>query len=1153
MEKKIDLWMHLHPTLKKLIMELKIAFFIIVVSVSNVLAIPAYSQVAKVSLDMENRSLEQVLDEIERQSEFYFIFNQKQIDVNRVVNIQAENKLITDILPELFKGTNINYVVFDRKILLTTDPLDKELMAIKLNDGLQQQKITGTVIDKTTGEALAGVNVWVQGTTVGGITDVNGKYSIAVANNNVSLEFSFIGYDKVTVPANGKSVIDVQLSNTSTLLNEVVVVGYGTQKKIDLTGSIASVSNKEIKSVTTMSLTDNMAGKLPGFRVMQRTSEPGEYNSDFDIRGWGSPLIIVDGIQRDNFAKIDPNEVDNITVLKDASAAIYGVKAANGVILITTKRGKEGTSEITYSGSYGWQNATKYVKPMNAAQFTESYNWAQVNSGIVPSYSQQQIDDYKSGKTPSANWYPELIRNNTPQQQHNLTISGGSQKVKYFGSMGYYDQDGLFKSGDLNYKRYNLRGSVDIQITDNLDAELVLAGVSDVKNSPSTAAWAIYKEIWMQVPTLTVYANNNPLYLQALSDGRNPYADAHSSISGYNDTWNKIFNGNFALNYKIPFVKGLKAHFLYAYDFNNNTNKAFSKRYPLYTYDAASDSYNASYINSPSTMTQAYTENSRTTLQTSLNYEKSIDKHHITGLLLFEDIKVANTNFSGSRQFTVDAVDQLYAGNSAQQFTSDPNGVYELANQGLVGRLNYDFGSKYLVEGSFRYDGSSKFPKGKRWGFFPSASVGWRISEENFIKNNFSFISNLKLRASWGQMGDDAASSFQFVPGYTYPTSQTFGGHPLSYMFGGNLTTGLGFIGMTNPNITWYKATTSNFGIDANLWGQKINFQFDVFRRKETGLLDTRLLSLPMSVGASLPQENLDGDLSRGFEVVLGTTQKVSDVLVSLSGQFSYTHTQWLHKEEAKAGNSYLNWRNSNSDRSNNIIWGYQLDGQFQSQDQINNAAIEDGQGNMYVKPGDLKYTDTNHDGIISDLDQVPIAKGTTAGNVVNTQSIPEVTYGLNLSFAWKGVDISALFQGATNFSVQLVEQLAGPYSWGRNGLAQFYDVWHQADNTDPNSAWIPGKYPPMRLSGTNPNGLQSPYYIKDATYFRLKSVEIGYTIPGKILKKVGIEKLRIYTNAYNLLTWSKIPFMDPEHPQDLYGYMYPITRNVNFGVNVTF
>ena len=1130
------------PIFYQFFRKMKLTILIVTVSILSCFSAETYSQNTKLTITENNSTLLNVLKAIEAQSEFKFFYNEK-VDVNKQVSVEVNQKSVTDILDKVLLNSSIKYKVLGRQIAL----YDKEEMEPFISEQ-QGKKVTGKVTDQS-GVPIPGATIIVKETTIGITSDNDGNFSLSLPVDANVLVFSFVGMKTQEVKVGKQKSFNIVLEQETIGLEEVVAVGYGTTKKVNLTGSIASVTNKDLKSSTTMSLKDNMAGKLPGLRVMQRSSEPGEYNSNFDIRGWGSPLIIVDGIQRDNFDKMDPNEIESVTVLKDASAAVYGVKAANGVILINTKKGKEGKSEITYNATYGMQNVTSFPKPMNAAEFAESYNWAQVNSGQVPTYSQQQIDDFKSGKSPSTNWWDVAMDKSAPQQTHNLTFSGGTDKVKYFTSLGYYDQQGLFKSGDLNYKRYNLRANITAQITNNLEAELIVGGISDEKKSPATWTGGVFKGIWMQIPVQPLYANNNPNYLQNLPDGNNPYAVTHSSIIGYNNTWNKTFQGSLALNYKIPFIEGLKARFLYGYDLNHYFNKTFNKQYALYDYDTATKTYNPSYNNSPSNLSEGYSESNRSTLQASLNYEKTIKgKHNIKGLLLYENLKIANDNFNGNRQFTVDAVDQLYAGNSKQQITSDPNNVYELDNQGIVGRLNYDYSSKYLFEFSFREDGSSKFPGGKRWGFFPALSLGWRLSEESFIKNNFSFISNLKLRGSWGQMGDDAASSFQFMQGYTYPTSQTLNGNPLGYMFGGNQVTGIGFIGMVNPNITWYKATTSNVGIDGTFWNGMLNFQFDAFKRERTGLLDTRLLSLPQTVGASLPQENLNGDLSHGFEIMVGTTQHFNDISFGISGQLSYTHTQWLHKEEATAGNSYLNWRNSNTDRSNNIIWGNKLDGQFQTQEQINNAPVEDGQGNRFVKPGDLKYTDINGDGVIDDWDVVPIAKGST-GN----QSIPEINYGLTLTFAWKHFDMSALFQGATNFSVQLNEQLTAPFPWGRNGLSQFYDIWHQADFKDPNSQWIPGTYAPARLSGVNPNGNQSPYYIKNASYLRFKSLEIGYTVSDRLTKKLGISKLRVFGNGFNLITWSKIPYMDPEHPQDQYGYMYPITRNFNLGVTVTF
>jgi len=823
-------------------------------------------------------------------------------------------------------------------------------------------------------------------------------------------------------------------------------------------------------------------------------------------------------------------------------------------IQITTKKGEEGKPQITYSNTYGWQNVTNFAKPMNAGEFAEAYDWAQVNSGITPTYSQQQIADYKSGKLQSTNWWGVAMNNSAPQDQQNISFSGGGKNIKYFSSLGYMTQDGLFKTGDLNYKRYNLISNITAQITRNLEAEIDIEGISDKRQSPSFPMFETIAGLWSNIPTTSVYANNNSNYLQNVPDANNPLAVTNSSIVGYNNSYTKSFNGSFSLNYKVPCIDGLKAKFFYAYSLNDSINKTFKKQYTLYDYDASTNTYNPSYNNTPSSLNVTYMEHTRTILDASLDYNKTINNtHHIHGLLLYEKIDNTSDNFGGYRQFTFDAVDQLYAGNSVQVFTSDPNSIYRLDNQAIVGRLNYDYVSKYLFEFNFREDGSSLFPKGKQWGFFPGVLLGWRLSEENFIKHNLPFISNLKLRGSWGKMGDDAAAAFQFIEGYNYPTTQLYNtGYPIGYVFNGNLITGLNSVGMTNPNITWTTATTSDLGIDGNLWNQNLNFTFDVFSRKRTGLLGTLALSLPQTVGASLPQLNINSDLSRGIEISIGTTQHINDFQFGVNAQFSYAHSEWLHYDAASAGNSYLNWRYNFDHRSKNIIWGYKVIGQFQTQSQINSAPIEDGNGNRYIKLGDLMYMDVNHDGIINSLDEVPIAKGNSD---MDNQQGPEITYGVSFIFDWKGFDVNALFQGAGNCSVVLEGELNQPFLYGRNGLSQFYNAWHVSNISDPNSQMVSGLYPPARLSGVfDPNTtVLSSYNVKDASYLRLKSLEIGYTLSDQLIKKIGFQKLRVFVNGFNLITWSHIPYMDPEHPQSGAGSLYPITRNLNLGLNVTF
>lgn len=1109
----------------KFLLIMKLTFLLTILTALN-LSASVYSQETRINLNVKNASFLDIVNEIERQSEFRIFYKIDQVNLNKRFDIQVSNKKVAEVLKKVLSPGNLTYDLVDK------------IIVIKPKAVMQGLVVTGAVTDAKTGDPLPGVAIAIENSTKGVLTDAEGKFKIDIPNENAVLVISYVGYGRERITVKNQKDLNIKLVPNALNLNEVVVVGYGTNKKIDLTGSISSITNKDISQVSSTNLTDNLTGKLPGFRVLQRTSEPGDYSSTYNIRGWGSPLIIVDGVQRDDFNKLDPNEIESISVLKDASAAIYGVKAANGVLLITTRKGKQGKPEIRLNSHYGWLSITAFPHPMNAAQWVEVTDEAYMNAGKSLPYTADDLKNYQNGTYPSTDWFGLIIKNNAPQQQHNLTINGGSDKIKYFTSIGYTGQDGLWKSGDLNYNRYNLRTNITAQITKDLETELSLGGIIDKKNAPYKDTWNVFKAVWMQKPIISVYANNNPDYMSEVADGLHPIAITNSSISGYHITQSRDFQSSFALNYKFPFVQGLKARMLYSYDMYYDFNKQWRKQYNLYDYDKASNTYISYLLDNPSNLNESYSETNVSTFQASFNYEKQFaGKHNVKGLLLFEDHRTNADNFNGSKDFTVDAVDQMYAGNSTNnQITSSSSGVYKTVNEGIVGRFNYDYLSKYLFEYSFRYDGSCKFAENHRWGFFPSVLVGWRISEERFIKDNLPFVSNLKIRASWGKLGDDNALNYQFLTGYTYPTG--------NYVFDGTVVSGLSSKSMANENITWYKATTENIGIEGNLWENLINFQLDVFSRKRTGLLATRSLSLPNTVGASLPQENINSDKSNGFEAVLGHSFKIGEFNYDISGNFSYSRTKSQYVEESDKGNSFLNWQGKSSYRWSDIVWGYNCIGQFKSFDEIYSSPIEDGDGNRKLLPGDLKYEDVNKDGIINSDDMKPILRNNN----------PQVNYGISLNLSWKGFDFSALLQGATRFNVYLNEQFKAPLSWGRNGLAQYYDRWHRSDLFDANSSWVAGKYPSTRISGTAPwNQYTSTFTALDGTYLRIKNVEIGYSIPKKIISKISLESCRVYVNGYNLKTWTDNDYIDPEHSMDTYGYLYPITKNINIGLSVTF
>lgn len=985
----------------------------------------------------------------------------------------------------------------------------------------------------------------VKGTTTGALTSVTGAYSIAIPNESAVLTFSFIGYAPQDIPVAGKTNLDVTLTAEVTGLEEVVVVGYGSAKKVTLTGSIASVSSKEMKTTSTTNLSTQLAGKLPGFRVVQRTGEPGAFSTVFDIRGMGTPLIVIDGIigSTDDFVRLNPNDIDQISILKDASASVYGVKAANGVVLITTKKGEIGKPKISFTSSYSTSKFINLPEVMNAYEWALMTTENEINHGkTVTTYTKADLDKFKDGTYPSTDWYNLVARKSTNAQKYNLTVSGGTDRIKYYTSIGSTAEMGIWKSGDLNYKSYSLRSTVTGKISDNLTAELNLQGSTDARNQPAHNALNVMETTWMHaLPITPVYANNNPDYLSNTTDGLHPIAMTTAAIGGYSKAARSSLNSIFTLNYNMPFVKGLSANLQAGYYYVTSFTKNWTQGVKLWSYDAAKDTYTQTGSKGmPSTMSGNYTPSYRTSLDLQLNYQKVfLAKHNVRASLIYEDRYDNTDNLNASKQFAIN-IDQFYAGLTNPLVSS--GNVSSNNNQAVIGRINYDYSGKYLVEAGFNYGGSSKFPKVKRWGFFPYTNLAWRISEENFFKNALPSITSLKLRGSWGILGDDAASSFQFVTGYDYPGKTRINNvdNYHIYVFNGTSVSGLGFRSIPNPNITWYTATTKNLGFDASVKNGLLNLSVDVFRRNRTGLLENPIAVIPGTVGASLSQQNLNADMREGFEIVVGQNKKIGQLTYNVSFNVTYTRNMMTKIERIADGNSLANWKNNKTNRWDNVTWGYNLIGQFQNQDELNNSPAQDGKGNSTLLPGDYKYEDIDKDGRITGNDQIPIGYGTT----------PDWNFALNGGVNWKSFDVNILFQGATHFNKNTNFYNKDCLPWGRNTLRQFLDNWHREDPFDVNSAWIPGKYAPISTMWSNSNGNTSQVWLEDSKYIRLKSLEIGYNLSQNIAKRLHIDGLRVYVNSFNVLTWSKMKDYDPEINNE---NSYPFSRDVTFGLTLTF
>ncbi|MDR1121698.1 MAG: TonB-dependent receptor [Dysgonamonadaceae bacterium] len=1012
-----------------------------------------------------------------------------------------------------------------------------------------QKTVTGTV-KNADDKAIAGVNVSVKGTSNGTTTDLNGTYSLNVQENEI-LVFSYVGYVTQEIRVTDQTAIPAILQEDLQELEELVVVGYGTQKKVNLTGAVASISSKDILTTKTGNIQNSLSGKIAGLKNYQKTSEPGKYNNDFSIRGMGAPLIVIDGVPRDNFVRLDMNEIESVSVLKDASASIYGVRAANGVILVTTKKGQRNTKfKLNYSGYYGVNQLLKPGQPLDAVGWMQLQNEKTLNGGSTDlPYPREVIDEYLNGTGKSTNWLQEA-NSSSPQTYHSVSATGGTDKLDYFASFGYDWEKGIWKSGDLNYRRFNLRSNVRAELAHGLKAEVLLNLMTDLKNQPSVEpSYNIYSNTFTQVPINPYYyvdEATGEIYYSNAANGMHPHFITSSDLSGYQKTQQRLVQTNMALEWEVPFVEGLKARGMYSYDYTENNNRNFRKKYTVY--DLRDGEYVPANIYSPSTLTRQHYEHVNSMLQLSLSYSGKFNDHSVSAMLLYEESDRQGDNFSAYREFSMDALDQLFAGNTTnQQGTTDAGSgnLYHRANKGLIGRFNYDYASKYLAEFSFRYDGSSLFGEGRQWGFFPSAFLAWKLSEESFIKDSESlgFIDNLKLRASYGLMGDENASSYQFVTGYNYPSG--------GYVFGNDYVNAIASRGMANPNITWSSAAIVNIGLDAGFWNGLLGVEADIFRRDRTDMVATRSASLPGLVGANLPQENLESETAEGVELTLTHRNRIKDFHYNFSGNIALNRNKNKHKEIATQGNSYLNWRNNTNDRWQGLVWGRDYAGQYQSYEEImNRGVIYDGsRGNSLMLPGDLIYTDWNGDGIIDGNDDHPIS--------INNAGSPFLTYGFSLGAEYKGFDLNVVVQGTGMRWIRHADGFwySSPLNWGRGGLDIFLDRWHREDQYDPNSKWVPGFYPSTwadngRSGFTMAN---STFWMVNCSYFRVKSLEVGYTLPAKIVGKVGLQSLRVFFNSYNLLTISDLTYCDPEFPNSEYTAEYPNSRSFNFGLQITF
>lgn len=1013
----------------------------------------------------------------------------------------------------------------------------------------QQSKVklvTGEVYDDQ--GPVIGATVMVKGTTNGQITDVDGKFSLRVPVG-ATIVVSFVGYEEKEIVYKGEERLRIPMSEDITQLQEVQVIAYGTTKKVTVTGALSSVGTDEILKSPVGSVGNALAGKVPGLSAVQSSGQPGADDATLYVRGVGSlstglssPLCLVDGVER-SFTQIDPNEIEDITVLKDASAtAVFGVRGANGVILVTTKRGQEGKAKVSFSTSMSLQMPTKIPEFANSYEYATTYNQAQLRDGVSEDnlmFSDEMIEAFRTHSDPilypDVDWTDLMIKNAAWQTQHNLTISGGSDRVRYFASLGVFTQDGLFETfhehdKGFKYNRYNYRINMDIDVTKTTTMQINLGGRLNQTTEPNynngtyTDISYLYDNIYSATPFSGAgivdgrwITSSNTIFesFGTLNDGLGTYYG-----KGYNTTTGNTINFDFQLEQKLDFLtKGLKAHVKGAY----NSGVSFNKRR-----EGRPEEYEAVMGPNGEALVKKTAEQQtlgfkQTTgqsrdwyLEAAVNYQRDFGLHHVSALAMYNQTMKYYYSTSGSFQ----GIPRSYVG--------------------FVGRVTYDWNTRYLLDLSIGYNGSENFAEGNRFGTFPAGSIGWILSEEKFMQSLKPYVSYLKLRASYGIVGNDILSDksqrFLYLPdSYVLSTG--------SYNFGAitnNSLSGSKESKVGNPDLTWETSAKQNYGIDLHFFDSRLKTTFDYFIEHRKDILISRQIN-PGYLAISLPIVNMGKVDNKGYEVTVRWEDRVRDFSYYIGTSWSYAKNKVIFKDEIPQPFEWMR----ETGRPVGQQFGYVTDGFFTEEDAARYEEVKGQEGGIpnhgegfTPKAGDVKYKDLNNDGKI-DANDV---------SAIGYPTYPLLNGNLQAGFTWKGFDFSMTWAGAFKTSRLVSNIYRVPFGqMGNNSLLKYMidDAWTPEKG---NSA----KAPAISLTGSKTNNyMDSDLWLRDASYVRLKNIELGYSFPQSLLQRIKISSLRLSVSGYNLLTFTDLDFCDPESNPN--GKAYPLIKVVNFGLKVGF
>jgi len=1133
-----------------------------------------------VSVSVEKGQLKDVFNLLQNQTGARIVYSSKTIEAGRKVSIKASQKKLGDVLQELLSPFGITFkLIKDRIILFKAAPNtfnyipNTNELAVQLST-VTAQEIKGQVTDDK-GNPLPGVSIVVKGTATGTNTDMNGNFTITVPEGKTILVVSSVGFQTQEVNIAGKtSLAIVMAAGGAGQLSDIVVVGYGTQKKVTVTGAVAQVKGSELAKSPSVNLSNALAGRLPGVTAIQSSGEPGYDGSTIRIRGSNTPnnsgaLIVIDGVpdRAGGLERLNPQDIESMSVLKDAAAAIYGSRAANGVILITTKRGKNGKPQLSYAFNQGWaqptripdmSDAVEYATIINeltlfdglpADQWTAGWNafkqngtYTRTDNGVKVDaiYSPTDITKFKDGSDPwghpNTDWYGTTLKTWSPQSSHNVQMSGGSENVKYLASLGYENQNGYYKNSATGYKQYDMRLNVDAKVNKYLTTNLGLTAREEYRFFPTVGAQPIFRMLMRGKPTeQEVWPNGLPG--PDIENGQNPIVIT-TNQTGYDKDHRDYFQTNGRIDLQVPFVEGLKISGFAALDKYFRRTKRWETPWYLYFWDKVS--YEAdgvtpkltksvrSTFNDPR-LTESQEDQLNINLSGFISYDKTFGPHTVNVMAAVTRETINNQTFNAFRRnYISTALDQLFAGGDAQK--DNTGSAYDRARLSYFGRVNYNYRERYMAEFLWRYDGSYMFPENDRYGFFPGILLGWRLSEEKFLKP-VTFINNLKLRASWGQMGNDNILFNNVLQEYRYLSTYGFN----SYIIGGNVVKTLAETGVPNPGYTWEVANNSNLGLEGSFLNSRLTFEFDVFNNIRTKILMQNSAVVPASAGITLPPENLGKVRNRGFEFTIGYNDNFGDLRFGVSVNGGYAKNEVINLPETPGLKPYQFSKGHTFGTDGAAFLVYEYDGVFVDQDDINKNTIDYSAATNKLLPGDMKIKDVSGDGKINSDDRVRLEKNRD----------PWFTGGVNFNLQYKDFDCTILFQGATGGLLFFGTESGTIGNFLKYSYDHRWTVEHPS-STDPRLANRGNTYYNGGSFGFN------TYWLRSSNYLRLKNIEFGYNLPAKLGQKAGVSNLRLYVNGINLVTLDKMKIYDPESTSGN-GQYYPQSRILNVGARISF